>query len=296
MSCKAKSPSFNTLPMKINLNIRVDKNRLICNVIQAYNLMLLGDNGISDPCLKIQIIKISQQNAKYNLASNLAPRTRVVKRTLDPVWNETLKLVFRRKNQNRLALLVQCWNSDKFESGDLIGYHIIDISSIINSQQNDWLELYPNNKLPVQVGVDGQTVNSGVEDLERTKEKSVPSLDHLHNNPKTNIPPEESVFGGNKACDGCAGGCLCVIGQSCSKDKVEYTCETNAASLKSSDKLPHSKVENTSHQDKTNSLDVHKTVPGGLLKQLAVVLPPLGFENVPQILHKQSTELVHEHQ
>lgn len=138
-------PTWN---MDIYLRISILKNKIACDVIRARNLRLSDKVDISDPCVKIEVIKISEESKKYNKASFLSPRTRNVKGCPNPEWNEKLQLVFNGPKYHKLALLVQCWNSDKFEAEDLIGYHILPISSIINDPQESWFGLLPNDKLP----------------------------------------------------------------------------------------------------------------------------------------------------
>ena len=142
--------------MEIYLKIHIQKNRLICEVVRARNLVSATNYDISSPCVRIQIIKTCEENSKYNKTSSLNPRTRNVKRCEDPEWNEKLQIVFNHGNKRQgtqLSLLVQCWSSDKFESDDLIGYAIISISKIMNDDnaKGGWFPLLPNKILPCDI-------------------------------------------------------------------------------------------------------------------------------------------------
>ena len=142
--------------MEIYLKIHIQKNRLICEVIRARNLVSATNYDISSPCVRIQIIKTCEENSKYNKTSSLNPRTRNVKRCEDPEWNEKLQIVFNQGNKRQgtqLSLLVQCWSSDRFESDDLIGYAIISISKIMNDDnaKGGWFTLLPNEILPCDI-------------------------------------------------------------------------------------------------------------------------------------------------
>jgi hypothetical protein len=152
--------------MEIYLKININKNKLSCHVIQARNVKLLDENDISEPCVKIQAIKISEECSKYNKASVLSPRTRNVKGSLNPEWNEKLQVVFNQDKCHKLALLVQCWNSNKFESTDLIGYQILLFSSIINNPQDDWFVLLPNDNLPNELSGKTQVLQNMDKTLE----------------------------------------------------------------------------------------------------------------------------------
>ena len=142
--------------MEIYLKIHIQKNRLICEVIRARNLVSATNYDISSPCVRIQIIKTCEENSKYNKTSSLNPRTRNVKRCEDPEWNEKLQIVFNqgsKRQGTQLSLLVQCWSSDRFESDDLIGYAIISISKIMNDDnaKGGWFPLLPNKILPCDI-------------------------------------------------------------------------------------------------------------------------------------------------
>ena len=137
-----------TLTMEIHLKIKLSKNKVVCDVVGARNLLLAEcDRKSCNPCVQIQVIKTSSEQTKYNRASILSPRTRNIKENRNPEWNEQLQLVFNHKSCQKLSLLIQCWNSDEFEQNDLIGYHLLTIASLIDNPMDNWLSLLPNNKL-----------------------------------------------------------------------------------------------------------------------------------------------------
>ena len=136
------------LNMEILLRLKCSRNKIICNIVRARNLLQLENvDKIYSPCVKIQVIKTLSEQTKYKRSFILSPRTRNIQGSVDPEWNEQLQIIFNKKNYQKLSLLIQCWNSDTFESNDFIGYNILAIASFIDNSMDDWLPLLPDQNL-----------------------------------------------------------------------------------------------------------------------------------------------------
>ena len=92
-------------------------------VSQGKDLKAMDSNGSSDPYLTLELAGRKESWCK----------TSVVKRALNPVWEERFDLTVGEED---LALLVQVWDKDFFGSDDLIGSCTVDLSSLdVSAQQ-----------------------------------------------------------------------------------------------------------------------------------------------------------------
>ena len=62
--------------MEIKLKIRLSKNKIICDVIEARDLLPSKNDRLWSPCVKIQVIKTSSEKQKCNRPFILSPRTK----------------------------------------------------------------------------------------------------------------------------------------------------------------------------------------------------------------------------
>eukprot|EP01097_Dermamoeba_algensis_P001622 TRINITY_DN1609_c0_g1_i1.p1 TRINITY_DN1609_c0_g1~~TRINITY_DN1609_c0_g1_i1.p1 ORF type:complete len:427 (+),score=92.58 TRINITY_DN1609_c0_g1_i1:43-1323(+) len=96
--------------------------------VQAKNLAPMDSNGLSDPYC---VVKSTFNKQQF--------KTKVVKKTLNPDWNEKFKF-FAPKLDG--ALQVKLWDKDKFTADDFLGEVSIPINSLQPGKEQDlWLEL-----------------------------------------------------------------------------------------------------------------------------------------------------------
>ncbi|KAL8137276.1 hypothetical protein V2J09_003277 [Rumex salicifolius] len=114
----------------------INKKRmnLVVQVIESRNLLAMDYNGFSDPYVKLQL-------GRHNF------RTRVVKKCLDPKWDEEFSC---RVDDLSLELVVCVYDEDKYSIDDFIGEVKIPISSVFDAEDKSlstvWYSLQPRNK------------------------------------------------------------------------------------------------------------------------------------------------------
>jgi hypothetical protein len=105
---------------------------LVVHVVRAVNLKDMDSNGLSDPYLKVHV-----GNTRKILSFDACERrlkccTRVIRKTLNPEWNETFEIPLTRdeaSNQD-LAIQISVWDWDLMGTNDLIGETVVPLSEI----------------------------------------------------------------------------------------------------------------------------------------------------------------------
>jgi len=96
------------------------------HVIEARDLAVADDNGFSDPYCIITLGKLKR-------------KTKVIKKTLHPKWNESFSL---RKESDRFNISVYDW--DRGSSDDFLGEIDVMITAEILKGDPKWFNLVPN--------------------------------------------------------------------------------------------------------------------------------------------------------
>ena len=85
----------------------------------------MDQNGASDPYVVVRIMGSSSK------------KTKVIKATLNPIWNETLIIDLKPEDKHK-RLFVECWDKDTLSKDDFMGLMSFGISS--NMKQDGWFK------------------------------------------------------------------------------------------------------------------------------------------------------------
>jgi len=127
---------------KINLNQELEKSQehsfeafLLIKMIGGKNLPAMDRNGKSDPYLIVYF-----KNQKY--------KTKVIKKTLNPTWNEEYIVKFTAedlKNPSETFLLIEAFDWDEGIGGDdEMGYIEFSLKTFLEKpEQQGWYKIKP---------------------------------------------------------------------------------------------------------------------------------------------------------
>ena len=104
---------------------------LTLSVVRARDLLPADSNGLSDPYVQMHV----------GNAVDRAEKTKVIKKSLSPEWNETF--VFELDRAQRLEYLtLECFDWDRLSANDSLGVVELDLDSLVHNQECvEWYKL-----------------------------------------------------------------------------------------------------------------------------------------------------------
>lgn len=151
-------PSYEEMPLEETV---MDTGLMSLKLIGATNLMAADRNGKSDPFAYVYV-----DGCKVH-------KTSIVKKSLNPVWNETVSLKIISKCRNKVIIKVLDW--DRAGDNDFLGEVMIDLNEIEPEVTQEWeLSLNTQGSVKCETRFVPQYIKPDIEFKEKALGDTVP--------------------------------------------------------------------------------------------------------------------------
>ncbi|XP_061553834.1 rabphilin-3A isoform X9 [Phycodurus eques] len=134
--------------LEFSLLYEQERRQLQCCVIKAKGLKPMDSNGLSDPYVKLHLLPGASKSNKL--------RTKTLKNTLNPTWNETLVYHgITDEEMSRKTLRLSVSDEDKFGRNDFIGETRVALKKLKFNQKKKF-NVCLERVIPVDEGEDGE--------------------------------------------------------------------------------------------------------------------------------------------
>ncbi|KAM3874234.1 rabphilin-3A [Diretmus argenteus] len=117
--------------LEFNLLYEPENNALHCCIVKAKGLKPMDSNGLADPYVKLHLLPGASKSNKL--------RTKTLKNTLNPVWNETLVYYgITDEEMTRKSLRLSVSDEDTFGHNEFIGETRVALKKLVFNQKKNF--------------------------------------------------------------------------------------------------------------------------------------------------------------